>query len=317
MRIVSLLPSATEIVASLGAGDELVGVSHECDEPASVRQLPRLTSTPIDDTASSRAVDDQVKSLLNDGLALYELDVDRLVELAPDVIITQDACEVCAVELSAVEDALAELVPDATLISLAPRTLDEVYEQFRTVGAAIGRPERGSKAADSMEAEMKRWGSRVPPETEGRERPSVYCIEWLDPLMVAGHWVPELVRLAGGAYPWLAPGERSSYVEWDDLTEADPDRIVVSPCGWDMITTYEAMTPIEADPQWRSLRAVRNDDVYIVDGNAYMNRSGPRLVETLEILVKHLWPDLDSQEANDRRAQEMLEFETRTSPKSS
>jgi iron complex transport system substrate-binding protein len=313
MRIVSLLPSTTEIVAALGCVDQLVGVSHECDEPARARDLPRLTSTPIDPSASSRAIDDAVKSHVEQGLTLYDLDLDALVELQPDVILTQDACAVCAIDLAQVEAALAEVLPDATLVSVAPKTLDEVAQQFETIGNAIGVPERGKAEAAAFRAAIDDWNQRLPPRSS-ENPPTVYCIEWLDPLMVAGHWVPELVAKAGARYPWLKPGARSAYVTFDDLHDADPDTIVVSPCGMDMITTYDELDAIAGREEWQGLRAVSEDRVFVVDGNAYMNRSGPRIVDTLGILVQHLWPEVDSPAENDRRAQEMLELETKRSP---
>lgn len=313
MRVVSLLPSTTEIVAALGCLDQLVGVSHECDEPPAVRDLPRLTSTPLDPSASSKQIDDAVKSHVEQGLTLYDLDLDALVALEPDVILTQDACAVCAIDLASVESALADLLPQARLISVAPKTLDEVAQQFTTIGEALGIPERGAEEADRFRSEMQRWASRVP-DRAGENPPTVYCIEWLDPLMVAGHWVPELIELAGGAYPWLNAGDRSAYVGWNDLVEADPDRIVVSPCGMDMLATYDALDDVVTRPEWGKLKAVQADQLFVIDGNAFMNRSGPRLVDTLGILVQHLWPEVDSPEENDRRAQEMLEYETKQSP---
>lgn len=313
MRIVSLLPSTTEIVAALGCVDQLVGVSHECDQPAVVREIPRLTSTPLDAHASSKEIDAAVKSHVEQGLTLYDLDLDALVALEPDVIITQDACAVCAIDLASVESALADLLPDTKLVSVAPKTLAEVAQQFQTIGDAIGQSDRGAEEAVRFLEKIEDWVSRVPERAE-ENPPEVYCIEWLDPLMVAGHWIPELVERAGGRYPWLDSGSRSEYVSWDGLAEADPDTIVVSPCGMDMIATYDALDGIATRPEWNALRAVSTDRVFVVDGNAYMNRSGPRLVDTLGILVQHLWPEVDSPAENDRRAQAMLELETRQSP---
>ena len=287
-RIVSLLPSATEIVCALGFGEKLVGRSHECDFPASVAALPPLTQARLDADAPSRAIDDAVKQLVEAGSSVYRVDAEQLRELAPTVIVTQDQCEVCAVTSDDLEQALAAWTGSAPrLVSLSPNTLGDVWVSFSHVADALGVPERGLALATELANRITEVAERA---QRLRPRPRVACIEWLEPLMVAGNWVPELVTLAGGTNLLSQPGTHSPWLEPEALAAADPDVIVVLPCGFDLPRTHAEFDRIAQQSFWQNLRAVKQGRVAIVDGNQYFNRPGPRLVESLEILAEILHP---------------------------
>jgi iron complex transport system substrate-binding protein len=292
-RIVSLLPSATEIVCALGFRDALVGRSHECDFPAGleddVTTLPVCTAPKIDVSGSSRAIDDQVKRALRDALSVYDVNAERLRELAPDVIVTQDQCEVCAVSLADVEGALAEWTGVAPqVVSLSPQTLADVWGDIQRVADALGVPERGR----ALRAELTARASEIGETSAGLgTRPLVAGIEWIDPLMGAGNWVPELVALAGGRDALGRPGEHSPWIEFDALVRAGADVITVLPCGFDLARTRAELPPLLDQPGWKDLPAVRAGRVFLLEGNQYFNRPGPRLIESLEILAEILHPE--------------------------
>ena len=290
--VVSLLPSITEIVCALGAGKRLVGRSHECDFPSEVASLPVLTEPKLDPDASSRAIDDRVKQLVSDGLSVYRVHAEKLRELAPSLILTQDQCEVCAASLDDVEQALADWMGTRPrVLSLNPRTLGDVWSDISRLAAALGIPERGHDLCEELAtrvAEVAEKTQRV------RPHPSVACIEWIDPLMAAGNWVPELVTLAGGRNLLGESGAHSPWLGADALEAADPDVIVALPCGFDLARTRSELPALSDTPVWKALRAVRAGRVYVTDGNQYFNRPGPRLVESLEILAEILHPDLFS-----------------------
>lgn len=289
-RIVSLIASATEIVAALGFQDRLVGRSHECDFPAEVAHLPALTRPKLRLDAASAVIDREVKALLAQTLGVYEVDADRLKALAPDVIVTQTQCEVCAVSLKDVEHALAAWTGGRPhLVSLAPNGLTDVWADIGRVAAALGDGTGGRALISRLQHEIawlatKAAAARVPPR--------VACIEWIAPLMAAGNWVPELVALAGGTNLFGEAGRHSPAMSWDDLAAADPDIIVVMPCGFDIARSRAEMPALTARPGWRDLAAVRAGRIYLTDGNQYFNRPGPRLVQSLEILVELLQPEL-------------------------
>jgi iron complex transport system substrate-binding protein len=288
-RIVSLLPSTTEIVCALGLESALVGRSHECDFPASVSSLPILTQPVLDPSGVSAEIDRSVKSLVRDGLSVYRVDVERLRELAPTVILTQDQCKACAVSLADVETALGEWMGQRPrVLSLEPASLGDVWSDIRRVADALDRGEKGRevvKALAERVADVAERSLRI------RDQPTVACIEWIDPLMAAGHWVPDLVALAGGHCLFGESGTPSPWLEWKHLRKADPDVIVVLPCGFDLERTRAEIGPLQAQPGFADLRAVRRERVYLSDGHHYFNRPGPRLVESLEILAEILHPD--------------------------
>jgi len=288
-RIASLLPSTTEIACALGFEKSLVGRSHECDYPGSITHLPALTAPKLDPGGTSREIDDRVKQLVRDGLSVYRVDAERLRELAPSVILTQDQCEVCAASLADVEKALGEWIgARPKVMSLDPRTLGDVWGDLGRVAEALGAPERGLDLAELLAQRVAAVSERT---QRIRARPSVACVEWIDPLMAAGNWMPELVALAGGRNLFGEPGNRSPWLDWEALRTADPDVIVVLPCGFDLSRTRAELPPLLAQPGWAELRAVENGRVYLTDGNQYFNRPGPRLAESLELLAEILHPD--------------------------
>ena len=287
-RIVSLIASATEIVCGLGFEDQLVGRSHECDHPPSVARLPICSASKVEVGAGGRAIDDQVRAIVADGLSVYRVDAAILDRLAPTVVITQTQCEVCAVSLKDVEAAVCELVGSRPrIVSLEPMSLPDIWSDIRTVAAALGAPERGEALVDRLKAGLDAVQARAAAE---ETRPTIGCIEWIDPLMAAGNWVPELVERAGGVDVLGRAGEHSGGLSIEALAAADPDVIAVMPCGWDIERASREMPPLASHPVWPQLSAVRNGRVFMTDGNQYFNRPGPRVVESAEILADILHP---------------------------
>ena len=289
----SLISSATEIVSALGQFHSLVGRSHECDFPDGVKDLPVCTRPAISVSGDSREIDSLVKDRLRSALSVYEVFPDVLERLQPTHIITQTQCEVCAVSLKDVEAALgAGLSCSPEVVSLNPNSLSDVWDDIRRVARALGIAERGESLVEELKGRMcatSRWAL-----SDG-DRPTVACIEWLEPLMAAGNWVPELVEMAGGVNLFGEAGKHSPWMSWEQLVAADPDVIVIMPCGWDAARTEPEMHWLTDRAEWEGLRAVRNSRVHLTDGNQYFNRPGPRLVESLEILAGILHPPaLDS-----------------------
>ena len=288
-RIVSLIASATEIVTALGFGDQLVGRSHECDFPPSIERLPACSTSKVDIGASSRAIDDQVKSIVTHGLSVYRVDPELLDRLEPTVIITQTQCEVCAVSLKDVERAVCQLVRSRPkIVSLEPMSLSDVWADIRAVAGALGDSDRGVRLVAELIARLDVIRAR----TESLPtRPSIACIEWIDPLMNAGNWLPELVDIAGGTNLFGEAGQHSGYVEPEHLAAADPDVIAIMPCGFDINRSRREMPALTSRPEWPQLSAVKNGRVFITDGNQYFNRPGPRVVESAEIVAELLHSD--------------------------
>src|SRR5262245_16427738 len=287
MRIVSLLASATEIVAALGLEDHLVGRSHECDFPPSVLQLPVCTSPKFEVVGSSADIDRRVKETLQTENSVYSVDARLMDGLRPDVIVTQAQCDVCAVSLRDVEAAVADMTVRPKIVSLNPNRLADVWDDMRAVAAACGLPDRG----ENFVAGLQRRMTDVTERAKRLPRPTVACIEWIDPLMAAGNWVPELVDLAGGVNLFGEAGKHSPWMTWDDLVRRDPDVIVVMPCGFDLARTKEELPALTRRREWDALKAVRTGCVWAADGNAYFNRPGPRLVEALEMLAEAFHSD--------------------------
>ncbi|MCF3628949.1 cobalamin-binding protein [Thalassospiraceae bacterium LMO-SO8] len=280
-RVVSLLPSATEIVAALGCADWLVGRSHECDFPPAVQTLPVCTAPRLDLSGSSAEIDAKVKAAVADAASVYEVLHGPLADCAPDVILTQDQCEVCAVSLADVEAALCGWTgTPARIVSLKPMTLADVFADVERVADALGRADHGRAVADGL-----RDRARALTAAPAGPRPRVACIEWTDPLMAAGNWVPELVEMAGGEDVFGKAGDHAPWITWDDLAQADPDIIVFMPCGFGLErSAAEARLLMDRHPDFRNLNAARTGRVYATDANSYFNRPGPRLVESLAIL---------------------------------
>ena len=289
-RIVTLLASATEIVCALGYEDALVARSHECDHPPSVRGLPACTESKIDTEKSSRDIDDQVKKIVEQGLSVYRVDGDLLKELRPDVIVTQTQCEVCAVSPKDLDRAVKDWThAQPRIVSLEPNALADVWTDILNVAGALGGSARGERLVAEMQAGM---GAIEAKAGDGKHRPGVACIEWIDPLMAAGNWMPELVGMAGGENLFGEAGRHAPWMTWESLREADPAVIIVMPCGYPIAESRRNMPALTGRPEWPALEAVATGRVYIADGNQYFNRPGPRLVESLEILAELLHPDL-------------------------
>jgi iron complex transport system substrate-binding protein len=288
MRIASLLPSATEIVCALGLADQVVGVSHECDFPAEIVGRPVLTEPKLDPRGTSLEIDTAVRRLVRDGLSVYRIKEDALRAARPDLIVTQEQCEVCAVSFKEVEQAARALLDTpAAIVSLKPNRLDDVLDDFVRVADAAGVGPVGATLVATSRARLERIRARL---RHARSRPRVACIEWCDPLMVAGNWVPELVELGGGIYELTAAGQHSPAIGWDDLVAYAPDVVVVMPCGFGLEQTRRELPQLTARPEWQALPAVRNRRVYSVDGNAYLNRPGPRIVDSAELLAGLIQP---------------------------
>lgn len=319
-RVASLLPSTTEIVHALGLGEALVLRSHECDHPPEVRALPFATEPRVEPPGSSAGIDTQLRELLEEGLGVFRVDAEALKAAAPEVILTQDQCAVCAIPRWVIDQAAAELLDEApTIVSVSPTTVEGVLDSVVTVARALGAEARGIHLRRTLAERLEAVRRRAPggrdavrsqgaggPDTPGPDafpaapcdargdapgdvrdaRPSVLTIEWFDPLMPAGNWVPELVALAGGRNLLGEAGAHSPWTSWETMAAADPDVIVLLPCGFGLSRALEEVPVLEALPGWHDLRAVRAGRVAVADGNRYFNRPGPRIVESAEILAE-------------------------------
>jgi iron complex transport system substrate-binding protein len=282
MRIISLVPNGTEILFAVGAGDLVVGVSHECDFPAEARTRPILTGSALRPGMTAAEIDQVVSAQVGSGESLYTLDEDRIAELAPDLIVTQQLCPVCAVSTGQVDDAVRPLPRCPDLLSLDPRTLSEVFADIRRVGEATGRSSEAEELLQDLQSRLEAVRARV----AGRSRPRVASLEWLDPPFVGGHWVPEMVEIAGGIDVFAKPGDHSARLTWEQLQAADPDVLVVMPCGYDEAGAAAQIAVIADRPEWQALRAVRDGRVYPVDANGCFSRPGPRLVDGIERMAE-------------------------------
>ena len=289
MRIVSLLPSATEIVCELGLGKALVGVTHECDHPPFVKALPKVTRTLVPHDAKSAQIDALVREKLKGARALYSLDLETLERLRPELIVTQALCDVCAVAEEEVTSAACSLPGAPRVVNLEPMRLSEVFDCLRLVGDAAGVPERAAETVARLEARV----AAVERRTRGiAARPRVALLEWIDPPFGCGHWSPEIVRLAGGVEVVGREGEPSRTTPWSEFMAAAPDVLVVACCGFDAARTRQDLPRLASYPGFPELPAVRAGRVFLLDGNAYFSRPGPRLVDSLEILAHALHPDV-------------------------
>lgn len=299
MRIVSLLASATEMIAELGCLNQLVGRSHECDYPPEVTSLPMVSTVAIDTTTSSAEIDAQIKHLANTrslpedatlrALSIYTIDIALLQKLRPDVIFTQTQCEVCAVSERDVTRAVARLTGlQPRIVALAPHRLADVWEDVRRVGEALGRVEQADQLVRGYKKCMEHLRQRCN-LLSGKDKPRVAVLEWLDPLMGAGNWTPELVTYAGGEPLFGEIGQHTPWLSWEKLQAANPDVLILAPCGFTLARTLQDLPILQQHPAWATLRAVQTGRVYAIDGNAYLNRSGPRLVESAELLAYAIW----------------------------
>lgn len=291
LRIVSLIASATEIVCALGYGGKLVGRSHECDYPEFVKRLPQVTETKFKTDATSREIDQSVKAILEQALSVYRVRPELLRTLNPDVIITQSQCEVCAVSLKDVEAAVCDWLhsPSKQVISLETNCLADLWVDIGRVAQALGNPVRGEMLTNDLKSKMDEIENK---SLHGNIHPTVAYIEWIDPLMAGGNWMPELIEKARGINLFGVAGKHSPWMTWEELIAKDPHIIIVSPCGFDIPRTLSEMHLLSERPEWSSLRAVRADRVYVTDGNQYFNRPGPRLLDSLQILAEIIHPKL-------------------------
>src|SRR5580658_6361491 len=288
LRIVSLIASASEILSTLDLTRDQVGRSHECDFPPEILALPICTSPAFPTDGSSAEIDQRVKQRVADALSVYEVSREVLDALQPTHVVTQTQCRVCAVSLEDVERALTGWVTSRPkLVALEPNSLADVWTDIRRVAASCGVGERGEETVANLQAKMRAISVRA---STSPVRPRVACIEWHEPLMAAGNWVPELVQLAGAENLFGHAGVHSPWMTWQQLVEADPDVIVSMPCGFDLARTCAEMYWLDHRPEWRHLRAVKTGQVYLADGNQYFNRPGPRIVESLRILAEILYP---------------------------
>ncbi|HKD12753.1 MAG TPA: ABC transporter substrate-binding protein [Thermoanaerobaculia bacterium] len=289
-RVVSLLPSATEMVAALGAIDALVGRSHECDFPPGVEALPACTRALIDASAPSAGIQAEMEKLLESGSSLYGIEAELVKELAPTHIVTQVQCEVCAVSLADVEAALVGWSGQRPqVVTLGAVTLQGVLEDVRRLADALEIRQKGDRLAGDL---SRRWSDVAERASRAAVRPSVAAIEWLAPLMAAGNWMPEMVEMAGGRNLFGQPGSHSDWLAWDDLRRADPDVVVLLPCGFPLERVEREAGVLAVLPGWNKLSAVAHDRVYLTEANQLFNRPGPRLAESLEALAQMLHPGL-------------------------
>ncbi|ELY60936.1 periplasmic binding protein [Natronococcus amylolyticus DSM 10524] len=288
MRIVTTLPSATELVTALDL--EPVGVSHECDYPPSVASLPSITRSRIDADASSEEIDRQVLEIGETDDGVYEVDVDLLAELDPDLIVTQGMCDVCAVDEAVIADAVDRIEADPDVLTVDPHTVEDVLDDLERVARATGREERARAARAELEDRIDSVRERTA-DIASEERPRVAIFDWTDPAMIAGHWTAELVDWAGGEYGLADVGQRSTPREWEAILEYDPELVVVAPCGFDLEQTAANRADLTEREGWDELAAVREGRVWAMDGHHYLNRPGPRLVDTLEALAPIVEPE--------------------------
>jgi len=287
-RILSLIPSSTEIVCALGFENQLIGRSHECDFPSSVQKLSSCTAPKFKVEGTSAEIDQRVKSILKNALSVYQIDEKKLQQMQPDIIITQAQCEVCAVSLKDVENAVCEWVESRPqIVSLEPNQLSDIWKDFINIAEALGVKEQGHELVSQLKQRMNKIAQKT---INFPQKPTVVCIEWIEPLMSAGNWMPELIEMGGGINLFGVVGEQSPWMTWEQLLEANPDVILVMPCGFNLARSKAEMSSLSQKPEWSQLNAVQNQQVYLTDGNQYFNRPGPRLVESLEIIAEILHP---------------------------
>lgn len=290
IRIVSLIPSATEIAATLGLQDLIVGRSHECDYPPEISHLPVCTQARLNGKAPSNIIHDQVNRILQSALSIYNIKLDVLEKLQPTHILTQAQCDVCAVSLPEVEKAVTQLTHSSPhIISLQPNTLRDVWGDIERIGQTFGVD--SVKLLDNLEARVKICNRKIQGLSVA-EMPTVACIEWTDPVMTAANWIPELVNLAGGQTLFSVTGKPSAHINWETLVATNPDVIIFMPCGFNLQRTQQEAKLLTQRPEWEKLHAVKTGRVFITDGNAYFNRPGPRLVDSVEILAEILHPEI-------------------------
>jgi iron complex transport system substrate-binding protein len=288
-RIISLLPSATEIVCALGFQEHLVGRSHECDYPEGVEQLPICSRPKLNPDGTSYQIDERVKAIVQEGLSVYRIDGEKLKTLQPDIIVTQSQCEVCAVSTNELQKALkrfTDYTPE--IVDQQPDSLEDIFDDIKRVAQALEVPDRGEHLVQDLKNIMNKVTSTT---QQIKNKPRVVCLEWLNPLMTAGNWMPTLIEKAGGHNLLSEAGKHSGYVEWEKVVENNPDILLLSPCGFSIQQTLDNMRDLTERPGWNELKAVRNNQVYITDGHHYFNRPGPRIVDTVKMMAEIFHPE--------------------------
>lgn len=289
MRIVSLIASSTEIVHALGFGDQMVGRSHECDFPTQVKELPVCTGPKFKTDGTSYEIDQRVKEIVQESLSVYRVDAEKLNELKPTHIITQAQCEVCAVSLKDVEEAACQIITSNPLIiSLQPDSLADIFEDVRRIAKGLGVIPVGEMMVAQLKSRMEAVAQKA---RALKSKPRVALVEWIEPMMAGGNWMPELIEMAGGINLFGEAGKHSPWMNWEDLVAAEPDIIIVSPCGFDIERTMQEMYLISDRKEYAGLKAAKNGKVFVADGNQYFNRPGPRVLESLEMLAEMLHPE--------------------------
>ena len=304
-RIVSLLASSTEVICRLGFEDYLVGCSHECDYPETVTKLPQVSRPKFKSSGDSKEIDEEVKKVVQEGLGVYHVDAEKLEELQPTHIVTQDHCHVCAVSFDELEDAVCQIVTShPKIINLNYGSLSEVFDGFKKVASGLDQPEKGEELVAELEERMEQVASKT---KKRNDKPRVAHIEWLDPLMSGGNWMPDLIEKAGGINLFGESGGKSPKFTWDEFCEIDPEMILISPCGFTIDRTIDEIFTLTEKPGWADISAVKNKRVAIADGHQYFNRAGPRLADSVEILAELFFPNDFSYGYRESRAYVMWE----------
>lgn len=275
------MPSATEILFAIGAGDDVVAATHECDYPPEALRLPKVSSSAGPQLRDPGEIDRHVRAAIHAGSSLYKLDTGLLESLAPDLIVTQELCPVCAVSYQIVANAAKQLRSDPRVVSLEPSSLDDVLTNIEYLGEITGRAEGVRRLIESLRTRINVLTRR----RDNMPRLRTLVLEWTDPPMSAGHWIPGLIELAGGIPILAHPGANSQHLSWDEIAAADPDAVIVAPCGFDLNATKRAIAQLDARAQWKSLASYRSGRILAMDGNAYISRPGPRLVDSAEIVA--------------------------------
>ncbi|WP_423149033.1 cobalamin-binding protein [Rubrolithibacter danxiaensis] len=287
-KIVSLLPAATEIVCALGLEEQLIGRSHECDFPENICLLPVCSTAKFTPGSDSVAIDRQVKEILTEALSIYDIDIELIRQLQPDIIITQSQCEVCAVSLDDVSRKLEGLLEkDVEIISLEPHVLNDLFKDIRMIAKSLNVTEKAEQLIEGLQERLDLIKHKL---KFIEQKPRVACVEWLSPLMIAGNWTPELVETAGGIPVLAEKGKHSFYIDIASIQQEDPDILILIPCGFSISRTLQEINLLLEIHGWNELKAVQNNQVYVADGNQYFNRSGPRLVDSAEILAEIINP---------------------------
>lgn len=288
MKIASLLPSCTEIAYALGLGDTIVGVSHECDFPEQAKSKLVLTKSKINSYGRSNQIDKDVLNIVKQGLSVYDIEENKLKELNPDIILTQDQCEVCAVSLKDVQEATNKYICNAKIISLKPETLNDILNDIQTIGKSTNK----EIEAKELIKNLKERTDYIRDKTKLAKKPKICVIEWIEPIMVAGNWVPDMIEIAGGINLIGQHGKHSKKIDLNEILNYQPDKIIIAPCGFKVYQTMNDIDFLTEKPEWNQLNAVKNNEVYIIDGNAYLNRPSQRIIDTLEILASIIHPEL-------------------------